>query len=128
MSKIRPFSNGSSAMIWYSENCDLCVKAYHPKDGNYPSDATMKNYCSIGKECRFKYAIDVAFITGEIDEELAQKIGLDKGGNCLLFSDDKNDGYTPPKKPKPDNTPDNQILLFSEFDELVNTPVKELTL
>ncbi len=43
-----------------------------------------------------------------------------------MFSDNEDGGYKPPKKPKPDNTPDNQLLLISEFDDLVNRDYKKL--
>lgn len=126
----RPFSNGTDAMYWYANNCELCVKAYFPKDGMYPSDKTMKNYCSIGKECKLKYHIDWGFILGEIPDEIAEQIGKDADyglkQQCMMFSDNEDDGYKPRKKPRPDDTPDNQILLFSEFDDLVNTPVVKL--
>jgi len=124
-----PFSNGTDAMCWYAENCEKCVKAYFPKDGIYPSDKTMKNYCSIGKECKLKYYIDWGFVSGEIPDKIAEQIGKDKDyglkQTCLMFSDDEDDGYKPPKRPKKDPTPDNQILLFSDFDELVNRPIIE---
>ena len=40
-----------------------------------------------------------------------------------MFSDNDDDGYKPRKRPRPDDTPDNQILLFSEFDDMVNAPI-----
>lgn len=120
----RPFSNGTSAMFWYGENCETCKKAFFPNNGEYPSDRTMKQYCSIGKECKLKYALDFAFITGEITLDIAKQIGIDKDGglkeSCMMWSDDKDDGFKYPKKPTPKHTPDNQIMLFTEFDELVN--------
>lgn len=125
---IKPFSNGSEAMIWYSENCELCTKAFFPKNGEYPSDQTMKNYCSIGKECKLKYSIDLGFITGEIPLYVANQIGWNGSflnENCMMFSDNSDDGFNYPKKNKPDNTPDNQLLMFSEFDELLNPKPEE---
>lgn len=113
---IRPFSNGSQAMDWYYNNCEQCVKAYFPKkDGEWPSCKTMKAYCSIGKECKLKYQVDIGFITGEIPLETAKKIGYteEKGFpcSCMMFSDNNDDGFKAPKRPKPDNTPDNQMVL-----------------
>jgi len=67
-------SNGTEGMMWYSHNCDRCAKAYHPKDGEYPSDKTMKRYCSIGKECKLKYALDWAHVTGTISERNSRSI------------------------------------------------------
>ena len=69
-----PFGNGTSAMIWYDENCTSCKKAYFPKvNCDYPSDNTMKSYCSTGKECKLKYAIDWGFVSGDIPMNVAQK-------------------------------------------------------
>jgi hypothetical protein len=73
----------------------------------------------------------LGFITSEIPLDIAKQIGFKDGNlneSCMMFSDNDDDGYKPPKQPKPDNTPDNQILLFSAFDELFVEPVKELEL
>lgn len=128
----RPFSNGSEAMVWYVDNCERCSKAYFPKDGEYPSDKTMKQYCSSGRECKLKYAIDFGFVTGEIPLDIAKQIGIDEqnGGlkeSCMMFSDNDDDGFKPPKRPKPDRTPDNQLVMPFLLDEVLeNHNVKEL--
>lgn len=111
-----PFSNGTGAMMWYEDNCDKCVKAYWPKEpGNWPSQETMKQYCSTGKECRFKFHMDISFVTGEIPLIIAKEIGhTDEKGfpaQCLHFSDKNDDGFKPPKRPKPDNTGPNQMVM-----------------
>jgi len=120
---MQPFSNGTSAMMWYFENCDKCIKSFKPKNGEYPSDSTMKKYCSIGKECKMKYALDLGHITGTIPNEIAQQIGVDENFNlkdqCMMFSDDEDDGFKYPKKPKPDNTPDNQMVLPFTLNEIL---------
>lgn len=127
-----PFSNGTGAMIWYDNNCTRCKKAYFPKDGEYPSDKTMKEYCRIGKECKLKFAIDFAFITGEIPMDIAKQIGLGELGGlketCMFFSDNDDDGFVPPKRPKPEN-PDQLVMPFI-MDEIANNsvPKRELTL
>src|ERR1700759_4132073 len=93
-----PFSNGTSAMIWLDNNCDRCVKAYKPKkEGEWPSFKTMQVYCSIGKECKLKLAIDIGFITSEVPTEIIDQIGRDENGHiveqCMLYSDNEDDGY-----------------------------------
>lgn len=127
----RPFSNGTSAMIWYSENCETCKKAYFPKDGEYPPDKTMKQYCSTGRECKLKYALDFAFITGEIPMNVAEQIGIEDGGlkeTCMFWSDNEDDGFKPPKRPKPDRTPDNQLVMPFALDEILQGhKLKQLT-
>ena len=128
--KFTPFSNGTSAMIWYSNNCETCKRAYFPKDGEYPSDRTMRQYCSIGKECKLKYAIDFSFITGEIYLDVAKQIGINEFGSlkesCMMWSDNEDDGFKYPKKPTPNKTPDNQIMLFTVFDEIINNSIVEV--
>lgn len=123
--KFTPFSTGTGAMIWYSNNCDLCKKAYFPKDGEYPSDKTMKEYCRIGKECKLKYHIDFGFITGEIPLEIAEQIGISETGglkeSCMFFSDNDNDGFTPPKRPKPEDP--NQLVMPFIIDDIKNNCV-----
>lgn len=101
MKNIPPFSNGSEAMSWYDSNCERCTRAYFPKDGNYPTDQTMKQYCATGKECKMKYDIDFSFITGEIPLETAKNIGMEGEtfpSRCKMFSDDLNDKYKPVKR------------------------------
>ena len=118
-----PFRRGTEAADWYDNNCTRCVKAFFPKvDGDWPSDATMKQYCSIGKECKLKYAIDVAFITGEIPMNIAVQIGIDMdfGGlkeTCMMFSDNEDDGYRPTNQPDPEDP--NQLCMpfFSVVEE-----------
>lgn len=114
---ISPFSNGSEAMDWVDNNCNRCVKAYRPKvEGDFPSFKTMQQYCSIGKECKLKFHIDMGFITGEIPVHIGEQIGFsDEHKNslkqtCLLYSDNDDDGYKPKPRPKPDG-PLNQMVM-----------------
>lgn len=126
---MRPFSNGTEAMIWYDENCTRCSKAYFPKDGEYPSDQTMKKYCSIGKECKLKYAIDWAFVTSEIPDEVAAQIGESKYGlksQCMMFSDNDDDRYRPPKKPRPRPINPDQKDLFPMYPDERNYAPKRV--
>lgn len=116
MEMIRPFSNGTEAMCWLDQNCDRCVKAYHPKDGNWPSEKTLKNYVSIGKYCKLQYDIDICHITSEIPLDTAKQIGLDEDGfglkqQCMFFSDNEDDGFKYPSQPRPDNSPNNQLVM-----------------
>ena len=126
------FSSGTGGMNWYLNNCDRCTKAYLPKDGEYPSDKTMKQYCRTGKECKLKYHVDLGFILGEIPLCVADQIGHNNGflkESCMMFSDNDDDGWTPPKRPKPDRTPDNQMVLPFELNEILEghtTKVEEL--
>ena len=113
-----PFSSGSEAADWVYNNCDKCVRSYKPiKDGEWPSFKTMQQYCSIGKECKMKLAIDIGFITGEIPVDIAEQIGFRNEHKnslkqtCLFYSDNDDDGYKPKPRPKPDNTPDNQMVM-----------------
>lgn len=111
-----PFSNGSEAMDWCARNCDRCTKAFHPKvDGDWPSDKTMRQYISIGKECKFKYHIDLGFIIGEIPLSIAQQMGYTEDKvwfpDCIHYSDNEDDGYKPKPRPKPDPTPPNQMVM-----------------
>ena len=119
-----PFSNGTEAMMWVSNNCDRCTKAFIPKNGEYPSDETMKQYISIGKECKLKYHIDYGFITGKIPLIIAKQIGLDEvyglKESCMFYSDNEDDGFKYPKKPKPDTTPDNQMVMPFELDNILD--------
>lgn len=120
--QITPFSNGTEAMMWYDHNCERCSKAYFPEDGEYPKDSTMKQYISIGKECKCKYFIDWGFITSEIPLNIAEQMGYteEKGfpWRCVLFSDKDDDRYKPPKRPRPDDTPPNQLVMPFYLQEL----------
>ena len=115
-----PFSSGTEGMNWYANNCSECKRAYLPKDGNYPSDKTMRNYVSCGKECKMKFAIDYGFITGEVDSEIIDLIGRNEHGwiaqSCRFFSDDDNDRYKAPKRPRPDAP--NQMVMPFILDEI----------
>ncbi len=110
-----PFSNGTQAMNWYCNNCDKCTKSWHPDQNKpYPKESTIANYVSQGKYCKLQYWIDLGFILGEIPLEIAEQIGFTSksySGSCMMFSDNEDDGYKPPKRPRPDNTPDNQLVL-----------------
>lgn len=71
-----PFSNGTSAMIWYDENCSKCTRAFFPKvDGQWPSEKTIRHYVEIGRECKMKHAIDIGFISGEVPVSIIDLIG-----------------------------------------------------
>jgi len=113
------FSNGTEAMNWYGENCDRCVKAFHPTNGNFPKEKTTQSYVRSGKYCKLQYWIDIGFIEGSIPDEIATQIGKGEYGlkqTCLMFSDNNNDGYNPPKRPKPE--PPNQMVMPFILDEL----------
>jgi hypothetical protein len=129
---IVPFSSGTEAADWYSENCERCTKAFFPKeDGNWPSDSTMKKYCSTGKECKLKYYLDLGFITGEIPADIAVQIGYKNEtmpDSCMMYSDNEDDRYQPPKQPrKPKPTGPNQMVMPFIIQE-IGQPVKQLQL
>lgn len=108
-----PFSNGTGAMMWYGENCENCKRAWFPKDGNWPKESTMRDYVGCGKYCILQYFIDIGFAFSEVPKTVIDVIGRDKNGfispQCRMFSDDDNDRYKAPKRPK--NDPDNQMVL-----------------
>jgi hypothetical protein len=113
---ITPFSNGTEAMMWMDENCDHCTKAFHvDEEKGWPKESTLKEYVRCGKYCKFQYWIDISFIEAAIPKEIAEGMGYTEEKrfprNCLHYSDNEDDGYKPPKRPKPDNTPDNQLLM-----------------
>lgn len=55
MKRIIPFSNSTEAMIWISNNCDVCK---------------TKNNCSAKKN------IELGFVTGDISIKTAEFIGF----------------------------------------------------
>lgn len=129
-----PFSNGTEAMCWMERNCDCCALAYHPtKDGEWPTDKTMRQYCRDGRECPMKYAIDFAHITGEMPLDMAQRTGYDSlvdprmPYKCKAWKD-RGDGGNPrgPKQPKP--IPKNQLVMSFEFSDIAQNhkPAKKL--
>ena len=124
-----PFSNGTEGMFWESRNCERCSKAWYPKDGNWPKESTIREYVRNGKYCKLQYWLHIGWIEGCIPTEIAQQIGVDesKGGlkDCMLYSDNEDDGYKPPKRPKPDNTPDNQLTMPFYLQEIGITEVKQ---
>lgn len=121
---ISPFSNGTEAMCWLDQNCDNCVKAYVPKNPELgmPDFDTTQRLVNLGRECRLKFAIDLGFITGEIPLEVASVIGYteEKGfpEQCMMFSDNDDDGYKPnPRKPK--DEPPSQFCLPFAINEIL---------
>ncbi len=116
---IRPFSNGTEAMIWYEENCDRCVKAYK----GMPDYNTTVKLVNLGMECKYKFGMDMAHITGEVELSIAEAIGYVEGKHfprtCLHFSDDDNDRWKrpPTKRPKGDN--DLQMCLPYAINDIV---------
>lgn len=118
----RPFSNGTEAMIWESENCECCSKAWYPKDANWPKESTIRQYVRIGKYCKLQYWLHIGWIEGAIPKEIAKQIGLTEKGRlksqCMFWSDKDDDGFKYPKKPKPDPTADNQLTMPFILDEI----------
>jgi hypothetical protein len=84
------------------QNCDRCVKAFHVKNGNWPSERTLKEYVRIGKYCKLQYHLDIAHITSEIPVEIADQIGYNEWGGlksqCMFFSDNEDDGFKYPPR------------------------------
>lgn len=116
-----PFSSGTQACGWMSRNCDCCVKAFKPNNGEPPDfDATQK-LVNLGRECKHKFKIDWGFISGEVPIETSLAIGgteKDFPKKCILWSDDSNDGYKPtPRKPK--DAPDNQLCMPFGINEIL---------
>lgn len=138
------FSNGTEAEGWYYSNCGECVKAFLPK-GDYPSEKTMQEYVRCGKYCKLQYWLDIGFAEGVIPKEIAEQIGLKYFNvqvppapagifaglkdTCMFFSDNDNDRYKPPKRPKPDVP--NQLCmplsdLFQESEVLKESELTEI--
>jgi len=119
-----PFYCGTQAADWYCNNCDRCVKGHKPADGQYPKESTMRKYISIGKECKLKYAIDIGFITGEVEKKIVDQIGRNEHGHiaqtCMLFSDNEDDGYKPKPRPKPDKGGPNQMVMPFIIESCLN--------
>ena len=117
--QVRPFSSGTGAMIWMCNNCERCVK--YCDDLNI-EESTRRSYLRSGKMCKIQYYLGWGHVYGYIPKSIAPLAGWteEKGWpeQCMLYSDNDDDRWRPPKKPKPDPTPDNQVLLFSEFDSL----------
>jgi hypothetical protein len=59
--------------------------------------------------------MDLSFITGEIPLYVAKQMGYTDDKihfpDCLHFSDNSDDGYKPKPRPKPDDTPPNQMVM-----------------
>src|SRR6185436_2863733 len=127
-----PFSNGTSAMMWQDENCNQCVKAFYPDEKNgWPKESTIKQYVRCGKYCKLQYWLDIGWVEGSIPMEIAQQIGLNEDGrlkvSCMFFSDNDDDKYQPPKRPKTDPTSDNQLTMPFLLQEIgIKEHTKEL--
>lgn len=124
---IRPFSNGTEAMMWYEGNCDHCVKAFVGK-GNPPDYDTTQKLVNLGRECKIKFAIDLGNISGEVSIEIAEQMGYTKEKgfpwNCLHFSDSDNDRWKPsPRRPKGDN--DLQLCMPFAINDIVMNEIFE---
>lgn len=128
---VSPFSNGTESMIWEAHNCSVCKKAWFPKGGNWPSEKTLKQYVSAGKYCRLQYYLDLANIDGLIPADIAREIGVESLTyqdnckahgfctllpQCLKFSDDDNDRFHYPNRPRPDAP--NQLTMPFIIDEI----------
>lgn len=126
---ISPFSNGTEAMMWMDSNCDRCVKAHKVKWPEPPPDfAASKKLVNLGMECKMKLAIDLTFVDVDIPEDIAQLVGWteEKGwpSDCMMYSDDDNDGWKPtPRTPK--DAPDCQMCLPFAINEIALTPQYE---
>jgi len=117
---IIPFSNGTEAMNWMESNCNRCTKAYFPKEGNWPSEKTLKQYVRIGKYCKLQYHLDMGYLLGHIPSDIAQQIGMDEVGrmkHCMFFSDDDNDRFRYPPHNPDDDIPGNQLVMPFIFQE-----------
>ncbi len=125
-----PFSNGTEAMIWQDHNCGSCSKSWHPKDGNWPKESTIREYVRIGKYCKFQYWMDIGWVEGSIPKSIAEQMVLDiekiHFGDCIHFSDNEDDGFKYPTKTPKDPIADNQLTMPFIFDEIgVPKEVKE---
>lgn len=88
MKKIIPFSNGTEAMMWLDQNCDVCRRS----------------------NCSAKVAIQRGFVSGNITERMASFIGYTYHADKFESLYPKCDHFTtvrisPVKKNKPELTP-----------------------
>ncbi len=77
-----PFSNGTEAMYWLSNNCDECYKSKFCNLGSEPADY----------RCRVYYWLSRGMLSGRIPQYIAKRIGLQNEELkkvCNNFSDTK---------------------------------------
>ena len=115
--RVTPFSNGTEAMVWYDNNCQQCKRSWFPKElGQWPKEETLREYMNIGKYCPIQYFIDCGFGFGYIPKDAAIVAGYTEAkgfpNDCMMFTDDDNDKFHYPKKPKP--SPIGQLDLFTQ--------------
>jgi len=127
---ITPFSCGTEAMDWLCNNCEQCKRAYKPKPGEeeYPDFDETKKLVEQGKECKLKFDLDFAFVTGEMPEETAKQIGYKNGRlswSCMMMIDDDGRGFNYDDIKPIDDIPDNQLCLPFAMDEILNGAVAE---
>lgn len=127
---MKPFSNGSEFMYWYDNNCSRCTRAMHMAE--MPDFDVTQKMVNLGRECRLKFALDLAVGggTGEIPDDVAAVIGTGEHGlkeSCMMFSDNEDDRWRPPNNRKPPPEDPMQGMLFSVLDEEeVKIEVQEL--
>lgn len=88
---VSPFSNGTEAMFWLSDNCELCSRAYNLQPGEDPPDIEeTKALIEKGEECKLKAYIDLGFITNKIPLFIAKEIGYKNSAleSCRKFTDE----------------------------------------
>lgn len=125
---ITPFSCGSEAFDWLSNNCEQCKKAYRPRTGEpyLPDFDETKQLVEQGRECKLKFDIDFAFLSGKIPLETAQQIGYKDGSlnqSCMMMIDNNRFGFDGDDIKPIDDIPDNQLCLPFAMDEIINSNV-----
>jgi len=74
---VRPFSNGTEAMVWRDKNCDKCI--------NYESESKTPEEA----KCKLAYYLDLGYIVGAIPLWVAKDMGCDYNplyGSVTLWS------------------------------------------
>ena len=73
-----PFSNGSEAESWVSQNCDSCTRCIKFDEGDAGYYAFGDEAWKKHGQCRMSAHLDVGFMTGEIPFFIADLIGAEK--------------------------------------------------
>ena len=124
---VRPFSNGTEAMLWEESNCGCC--ALNANKGQLQS--TLLRRAREGTHCLLECGLSVGYITGSINEKVATEMGWSKEGGfpwrCAKWKDRGNGGGPKGKPRKPKPGPKTQMLLPFHSEEKGSDLIKKST-